>query len=154
MSHQICNFASGHPLDMVLVSNPRFLSMGNHLASWFISLSPNPACYKRPTTVTCVKTFNTQLEGARISRCPGGVTVDSRVTAATVSWAGVPGSHVQGLVCCRCGRVIPSRCPPGHTSIPDTGFGPGDSERLAERRRNLVRCFCAHDAFQLSLYYM
>ena len=31
MSHQICNFASGHPLDMVLVSNPRFLSMGNHL---------------------------------------------------------------------------------------------------------------------------
>ena len=31
MSHQICNFASGHPLDMVLVSSPRFLSMGNHL---------------------------------------------------------------------------------------------------------------------------
>ena len=31
MSHQICNFASGHPLDMVMVSNPRFLSMGNHL---------------------------------------------------------------------------------------------------------------------------
>ena len=30
MSHQICNFASGHPLDMVLVSNPRFLSMGIH----------------------------------------------------------------------------------------------------------------------------
>ena len=31
MSHQIYNFASGHPLDMVLVSNPRFLSMGIHL---------------------------------------------------------------------------------------------------------------------------
>ena len=30
MSHQICNFASGHPLDVVLVSNPRFLSMGIH----------------------------------------------------------------------------------------------------------------------------
>ena len=30
MSHQICNFASGHPLDMVLVSNPRVLSMGIH----------------------------------------------------------------------------------------------------------------------------
>ena len=30
MSHQICNFASGHPLDMVLVSNPRFFSMGIH----------------------------------------------------------------------------------------------------------------------------
>ena len=31
MFHQICNFASGHPLDIVLVSSPRFLSMGNHL---------------------------------------------------------------------------------------------------------------------------
>ena len=39
----------------------------------------------------CVKTLNTQLESATISRCPGGVTVDSRVTAATVSWPGVPG---------------------------------------------------------------
>ena len=29
-----CNFATGHPLDMVLVSNPRFLSMGNHLRSF------------------------------------------------------------------------------------------------------------------------
>ena len=30
MSCQICNFASGHPLDMVLVSNPRFFRMGIH----------------------------------------------------------------------------------------------------------------------------
>ena len=32
MSHQICNFASGHPLDMVLVSKPMFWDMGNHLS--------------------------------------------------------------------------------------------------------------------------
>ena len=31
MSHQMCNFASGHPRDMVLISNNRFLGMGNHL---------------------------------------------------------------------------------------------------------------------------
>ena len=31
MSHQMCNFASGHPRDMVLRSNNRFLGMGNHL---------------------------------------------------------------------------------------------------------------------------
>ena len=41
MSHQICNFASGHPLDMVLVSNPRFLSMGNHLGP-FLEASERP----------------------------------------------------------------------------------------------------------------
>ena len=41
MSHQICNFASGHPLDMVLVSNPRFLSMVNHLGP-FSEASDNP----------------------------------------------------------------------------------------------------------------
>ena len=34
MSYQICNFASGHPLDMVLVSSPRFLSMGNTLGTF------------------------------------------------------------------------------------------------------------------------
>ena len=27
----MCNFASGHPRDMVLISNNRFLGMGNHL---------------------------------------------------------------------------------------------------------------------------
>ena len=31
MSHQMCNFASGHPRDMNLISNNRFLGMGNHL---------------------------------------------------------------------------------------------------------------------------
>ena len=31
MSHQMCNFASGHPRDMVLISNNRFLGLGNHL---------------------------------------------------------------------------------------------------------------------------
>ena len=31
MSHQMCNFASGHPRDMVLISNNRFLGTGNHL---------------------------------------------------------------------------------------------------------------------------
>ena len=31
MSHQMCNFASGHPRDMVLISNNRALGMGNHL---------------------------------------------------------------------------------------------------------------------------
>ena len=31
MSHQMCNFASGHPRDMVLISNISFLGMGNHL---------------------------------------------------------------------------------------------------------------------------
>ena len=31
MSHQMCNFASGHPRDMVLISDNRFLGMGNHL---------------------------------------------------------------------------------------------------------------------------
>ena len=31
MSHQMCNFASGHHRDMVLISNNRFLGMGNHL---------------------------------------------------------------------------------------------------------------------------
>ena len=31
MSHQMCNFASGHPRDMVLISNNRFLGMGIHL---------------------------------------------------------------------------------------------------------------------------
>ena len=35
MSHQICIFDSGHPLDMVLLSIPRFLSMGIHLESFF-----------------------------------------------------------------------------------------------------------------------
>ncbi len=29
--HQICNFASGHDRDMILVSNHRFLGMGNYL---------------------------------------------------------------------------------------------------------------------------
>ena len=29
-NHHICNFASGHARDF-LVSNPRFLGMGNHL---------------------------------------------------------------------------------------------------------------------------
>ena len=28
MSHQMCNFASGHPRDMVLISNNRFLAWG------------------------------------------------------------------------------------------------------------------------------
>ena len=28
---QNCNFASGHARDLVLVSNPMFLGMGNHL---------------------------------------------------------------------------------------------------------------------------
>ena len=41
MSYQICNFASGHPLDMVLVSSPRFLSMGNHLGP-FLEASERP----------------------------------------------------------------------------------------------------------------
>ena len=36
-----CNFASGHPLDMVLVSNPRFLSMGIHLEP-FLEASDRP----------------------------------------------------------------------------------------------------------------
>ena len=31
MSHQMCNFASAHPRVMVLISNKRFLGMGNHL---------------------------------------------------------------------------------------------------------------------------
>ena len=36
-----CNFASGHPLDMVLVSNLRFLSMGIHLEP-FLEASDRP----------------------------------------------------------------------------------------------------------------
>ena len=31
MSHQMCNFASGHPRDMVLVTKPMIWDMGNHL---------------------------------------------------------------------------------------------------------------------------
>ena len=30
----MCNFASGHPRDMVLISNNRFLGMGNHLGAF------------------------------------------------------------------------------------------------------------------------
>ena len=29
-----CNFASGHPRHLILVSNPRFLVMGNHLGQF------------------------------------------------------------------------------------------------------------------------
>ena len=36
-----CNFASGHPLDMVLVSYLRFLSMGIHLEP-FLEASDQP----------------------------------------------------------------------------------------------------------------
>ena len=36
-----CNFASGHPLDVVLVSNLRFLSMGIHLEP-FLEASDQP----------------------------------------------------------------------------------------------------------------
>ena len=36
-----CNFASGHPLDMVLVSILRFLSMGIHLEP-FLEASDQP----------------------------------------------------------------------------------------------------------------
>ena len=41
MSHQMCNFASGHPRDMVLISNNRFLGMGNHLGP-FSKASDHP----------------------------------------------------------------------------------------------------------------
>ena len=41
MSHQMCNFASGHPRDMVLISNNRFLDMGNHLGP-FSAASDQP----------------------------------------------------------------------------------------------------------------
>ena len=36
-----CNFASGYPLDMVLVSNQRFLRMGIHLEA-FLEASDRP----------------------------------------------------------------------------------------------------------------
>ena len=41
MSHQMCNFASGHPRDMVLISNNRFLGMGNRLGP-FSEASDHP----------------------------------------------------------------------------------------------------------------
>jgi hypothetical protein len=41
MSHQMCNFASGHPRDMVLISNNRFLGKGNHLGP-FTEASDRP----------------------------------------------------------------------------------------------------------------
>ena len=37
----MCNFASGHPRDMVLISNNRFLGMGNHLGP-FSEASDHP----------------------------------------------------------------------------------------------------------------
>ena len=47
MSHQMCNFASGHPRDMVLISNNRFLGMGNHLGP-LSDISDRPELPKWP----------------------------------------------------------------------------------------------------------